>query len=410
MTKTKLQSLKGFRDFLPEEARLRAYVKNIFISVFESYGFSPLETPVLEYASTLLDKYGDEADKLVYRFRDNGDRDVAMRYDLTVPTAKVMAMYGQELKLPFKRYQIDKVWRADKPQASRYREFVQADIDIFGVSTPLADAEILIVVGKVLQSLGLNNFVFKINSRASLNNILEISGIKDNKNSILQSLDKLDKIDYSGVKKELILKNLNEDQITSIFTALEKSTPDLNLQKTIVFFLRAGFSSSNIVYSPTIVRGLDYYTGMIFETGINNLEIGSVASGGRYDNLISSLGGPPVSAVGVGMGFDRIVDSVKKLNLQPVKNQPVKLLIANFDDSLQSDYLELQSFLQSKNIACMLYPETTKLAKQIKYALDNKINFLAISGSEEKQQNKWLLKNLITQTQELVEKEGLLLV
>lgn len=410
MTKTNLQTLKGFRDFLPADARLRAYVKNIFIEVFESYGFAPLETPTLEYASTLLNKYGDEADKLVYRFRDNGDRDVAMRYDLTVPTAKVMAMYQSQIRLPFKRFQIGNVWRGDNPQSGRYREFTQADVDIFGPITPETDAEILVVVGKVLLRLGIADFTILVNSRKTLNQLLESAGITDNKNSILQTIDKLDKLSKDGVQKELITKGLNQKQIDALFASIQSTQPDLELKRTIDYFLRNGFDSSNIKYSPTIVRGLDYYTGMIFETKVNNVDIGSVASGGRYDNLIASLGGPNVSAVGVGMGFDRIVDVVKSLNLGPAQITKTKILIANFDTSLMPDYQTLQSELQDKLIPCFIYPETTKLDKQIRYALELGIPYLVIQGSDEKKQGKWLLKDLRLKTQVLLEKSALFLL
>ncbi len=410
MTKPSVQTLKGFRDFLPAESRLRNYVRQVLSQVFELNGFEPLETPVLEYASTLLNKYGDEADQLVYRFKDNGERDIALRYDLTVPTAKVLSIYSQEIRYPFKRYQIAPVWRADKPQAGRYREFVQADCDIYGPSSPLSDAEILVVVGQILNRLQLTNFVIQINSRQLLYQLLNSANIKTNQNSILQTIDKLDKIKENGVQKELIQKGLNQDTVQKIFSVLSSAKPDESLQQIINIFLRRGFKPENIKFNPTIVRGLDYYTGLIFETTIPETSFGSVASGGRYDNLIQSLGGPNTPAVGVGIGFDRLIECLKQLKLVPKNNQSVKFLIANFDSSLQNNYLDLQTYLQSNNIPCLVYPETEKLGKQIKYALSQNIPYLLVQGSEEAKNNKWQLKKLSNQSQSFITKEDLLLL
>lgn len=410
MAKSNIQTLKGFRDFLPDEARLRNYVRQVLVQVFEISGFQPLETPVLEYSSTLLNKYGQEADQLVYRFFDNGQRDVAMRYDLTVPTAKVLSIYQNEIKYPFKRYQIAPVWRADKPQAGRYREFVQADCDIYGPTSAFSDAEILIIVAKTLQKLKLNDFVIQVNSRPLLYSILDQVNLADNKNSILQSIDKLDKIGEIGVQKELIEKGLTSSQIAKLFSYITKSIPDENLQNTIDIFLRSGFDKSQIKFNPTIVRGLDYYTGLIFETIVPKVPIGSVASGGRYNNLIQSLGGPAIPAVGVGIGFDRLVDCIQKLNLYPKTNSPAKFLIANFDSQLLGNYLDLQAYLQLQNIPCFIYPQTEKLAKQIKYALDQNIPYLLVQGSNEAQKDMWQLKNLTNQNQTMVAKEELLLI
>jgi histidyl-tRNA synthetase len=207
------QTLKGFRDFLPETMVVRNYVKNLLIETFESFGFEPLETPTLEYSSTLMGKYGDEADKLVYSFTDNGDRKIGMRYDLTVPTAKVLAMYSQQISLPFKRYQMQPVWRAENTQKGRYREVLQCDIDIFGTSSPIADAEILAVINSILLKLNFKSFTILINSRTVLNNILEACNIKVDKNSVLQSLDKFGKIGEDGVTKELTTKGIDSSTI-----------------------------------------------------------------------------------------------------------------------------------------------------------------------------------------------------
>src|SRR3989344_5484034 len=222
MSKIKPQTLKGFRDFLPEEMKIRNAVINACREVFESFGFDPLETPTLEYASTLLEKYGDEADRLVYTFKDKGDRNVGLIYDLTVPTAKVLAMYPGKIQLPFKRYQMQMVWRADKPQKGRYREFAQCDIDIFGVKSPLADAEILAVTYTLLTTLGFKNFTIKLNSRTILFNLLKKAGIADKKQqlSVLQTIDKLDKKSKQEVSAELGKKGLENSRIKKVFSLL----------------------------------------------------------------------------------------------------------------------------------------------------------------------------------------------
>ncbi|PJE67001.1 histidine--tRNA ligase, partial [Candidatus Shapirobacteria bacterium CG10_big_fil_rev_8_21_14_0_10_36_6] len=266
MNQNKVQTLKGFRDFLPEAMAVRNYVKNLLIDTFETFGFEPIETPTLEYSSVLMGKYGDEADKLVYSFTDNGDRQIGMRYDLTVPTAKVLAMYSQTIPMPFKRYQIQPVWRAENTQKGRYREVLQCDIDTFGTNSPIADAEILAVINTVLQKLNFKTFTILINSRIVLNNILKACKITEDKNSILQSLDKFSKIGQDGVTKELIGKNIPKAKITVLFKYIKQAQPDEYLQNVINQLKILGVSKNNYQFDPTIVRGLDYYTGPIFET------------------------------------------------------------------------------------------------------------------------------------------------
>lgn len=410
MTQPNLQTLKGFRDFLPKQMRARNLVRKIISETFELFGYEPLSTPTLEYASILLNKYGEEADRLVYQFKDNGDRQVGMRYDLTVPTARVMSMYTNEIKLPFKRYQIDPAWRAENTQKGRYREFIQADIDFFGSISPASDAEIATVVATVLPKLGLKNFKININSRQVLYQILEDAQIKDNKNYILQTIDKLDKIGEDGVQKELNKKGLSDSQVSAIFVAIKSAKPDANLQQVYDAILRMGVDPSQVVFNPTIVRGLDYYTGFVFETIIPEANIGTVAAGGRYDQLIKSLGGPDVPAVGCALGFERLLDCLEIFNLLPGKNYPAKFILLNVDESLQADYLSLASRLRSKGISVIFYPEVQSIAKQLKYADFQNIPLAIILGSQEKAQNKLTLKNLSTQTQQLVSEKELYLL
>ncbi|RLC34936.1 histidine--tRNA ligase, partial [Candidatus Shapirobacteria bacterium] len=262
----KIRNLKGFRDFLPSQMKVRNYVIGIFTKTFQQFGFEEIKTPTLEYASTLLGKYGPEADKLIYQFKDKGDRQIALRYDLTVPLAKFMTLYQSQIKLPFKRYQIQPVWRADKPQKGRYRQFTQADIDILGPQSPVNDAEIIAIIDNILQQLDFQDFSIHLNSRQVLFQFLDTIGIKKDKNTILQSLDKYQKIGQQGVTKELIDKGLNQSLISKLFDQIKNSKPDNYLQQVIDIAQQLGLNSSNYIFDPTMVRGLDYYTGPIFET------------------------------------------------------------------------------------------------------------------------------------------------
>ncbi len=397
MNQNKPQTLKGFRDFLPETMTIRNYVKNLFIDTFETFGFEPLETPTLEYSSTLMGKYGDEADKLVYSFTDNGDRQVGLRYDLTVPTAKVLAIYNQQISLPFKRYQIQPVWRAENTQKGRYREVLQCDIDTFGTSSPIADAEILAVINTVLQKLNFKSFTILINSRTVLNNILDSCNITNNKNSILQSLDKYGKIGEEGVTKELIAKDLSKATITALFKYIKVAQPDKYLQKVINYLDVLNVPKTNYKFDPTTVRGLDYYTGPIFETVVTEPKIGSITGGGRYDNLIKSLGGPDIPAVGTTIGLDRIVDCITELNLLPaLPKTKTKVLVANFGDDTLSQSLALITSLRDNNIASSFYPDADKLGKQFKYADALGIPFVAMIGTDESKNNQVTIKNMVT--------------
>jgi len=409
MNQNKVQTLKGFRDFLPQTMAVRNYVKNLLIETFETFGFEPLETPTLEYSTTLMGKYGTEADKLVYSFTDNGDRQIGLRYDLTVPTAKVLAMYSQTIPMPFKRYQIQPVWRAENTQKGRYREVLQCDIDTFGTNSPIADAEILAVINTVLQKLNFKTFTILINSRIVLNNILKACKITEDKNSILQSLDKFSKIGQDGVTKELIGKNIPKAKITVLFKYIKQAQPDEYLQNVINQLKILGVSKNNYQFNPTIVRGLDYYTGPIFETVVTKPKIGSITGGGRYDNLIKSLGGPDISAVGTTIGLDRIVDCITELNLLPnLPKTKTKVLFANFGDKTVNQSLKLITELRNNNIASSFYPDNDKLSKQFKYADSLGIPFVAMIGTDESKNNQVTLKNMATGEQKTINQSNLL--
>ena len=405
----KTQTLKGFRDFLPRESRVRNYVKNILTDTFLSFGFQPLETPALEYKSTLIGKSGSETDKLLYSFTDKGDRQIGLRYDLTVPAAKVLTIYQNEISLPFKRFQIQPVWRADKPQKGRYREFVQSDIDIYGSSSPLAEAEIVAIIYQALTKLNFKKFQIKLNSRIVLSQIIAQSGVKIDKNTVLQSLDKLDKIGNKGVKDELVSKGLTPTQIDSLFDYIKTAQPDDYLKQVFDAISLLGVPQDYFSFSPTLVRGLDYYTGPIFETFIEDSNIGAIGGGGRYDDLIKSLGGPDVPAVGYAFGFERLIEVINDLDLLPELSQsPTKVMIANFDPQTLPQSLKLASLLRQNNLNTFFYPNPDKIAKQFKYADSQKIPFVAIIGSDEASKNLITLKNMQTREQKTVTSEELL--
>ncbi len=405
----KTQTLKGFRDFLPSDMYVRNYLKNTLTQLFEISGFQPLETPALEYSSVLKGKYGSETDdKLGYFFKDNGEREVGLRYDLTVPTSKVLAIYNNQLPLPFRRYQIQPVWRAENTQKGRYREFIQCDIDIFGTTSPIADAEIISIIYQGVKKLGFKNATIKINSRSVLSSILYQSGVTERQSSVLQSLDKLDKIGDNGVKDELISKGLNDSQIDQIFKYIKQAQPDETLQQVLDLLNDFGLPQNSYVFDPTLVRGCDYYTGTIFEVQVPEAN-GSIGGGGRYDNLVATLGGPQISAVGFSFGFERVVDAIKELQLLPDnQTEKIKVLVANFGSETQTNIIKLTSNLRDNNISSIIYPNNDKLGKQIKYALNLGIPYLAIIGTDEAKNNQITLKKLNNSEQTTVSNDDLI--
>jgi len=407
--KQKIQTLKGFRDFLPDAMRVRNYVTTLFEQVFQSFGFLPIQTPTLEYASTLLGKNGTEADKLVYTFKDKGDRLVGLRYDLTVPISKVLSIYQNQINLPLKRYQIQPVWRADKPQKSRYREFTQCDIDTFGIFSPIADAEIVTIIYTCLSKLEFSNFTIRINSRNVLNKLLNSIGIKKDQKSVLQTLDKMTKIGIKGVTQELVDKGFSKAKADSFLTQIKSIKPDQNLTNVFDAITDFGIPKSFYKFDPTLVRGLDYYTGTIFETYVTKPVIGSITGGGRYDNLIEDLGGPDTPAVGTTLGLDRIVDCIIDQNLMSSITQvsTTKVLVTVFDESTQTNSVQIASKLTKLNINSFLYPQADKLSKQFKYASAEKIPFVLVLGPDEIKNNTVTLKNMQTGKQQTIKPKQL---
>ena len=395
------RTLAGFRDFLPEQMVVRKKVIKNFTEVFEKYGFLPLETPALEYQDVLLGKYGPEAEKLMYLFDDQGQRKVGMKYDLTVPTARVIAQYPQIPK-PFKRYQIQPVWRADKPQKGRYREFTQCDIDTFGVSCSLADAEIIAVITEALKGVDFKEFAVRINSRQVLFSVMEKAGLgKDKFLTAIQSIDKLDKKPQTEIEKELVEKGFSKDTVKNIFTGLKTAEPDPNLKQILELLEKFRVPKENYSFDPTLARGLDYYTGAIFETMVTNPKIGSITGGGRYDNLIEQFTGQSVTAVGTTIGLDRVCDVITELNLWPnMTKTPSQVLVTIFSSNLADKSLEIANLLRLKNINTEIYLDASaKLDKQLKYADQKGIPFVIIIGPDEEKNNLVTLKNLATKTQ-----------
>ncbi len=404
----KAQTLKGFRDFLPEDMAIRNKVISTLKKVFESYGFSELQTPTLEYAQILLGKYGEEAEKLMYLFKDNGEREVGMKYDLTVPLARVAASYP-DLPKPFKRYQIQPVFRADNPQKGRYREIYQCDIDTVGTMSLGADAEIISIISDVLRELRFESFTIRVNSREVLFGLIDKAGIsKELATSVIQSIDKLDKKTQEEIDLELAKKSLTREQINALFAAIKNASPNTELKRVIEEAQRLG--AQNITFDPTLARGLDYYTGAIFETVVTQPKIGSITGGGRYDNLIGSLGGPDLPAVGTTFGLDRICDVIKDLNLWPdLPPTPTKVLVTTFSKELAKKSLELATKLRKAGVPTELYLDSSeKLDKQLRYADKKGVPYAIIIGPEEVEKKIINLKNLSSKSSRLIGTDNLI--
>ncbi len=399
-----IQTLKGFRDFLPKEARRRQYVSDQIRTTFELYGFAPLQTPTLEYASLLLGKYGEEADKLVYTFQDRGERQVGLRYDQTVPTARVLSQYQNELPKYFRRYQIQNVFRADKPQKGRYREFTQCDCDIFGSNNVLADAELLATVNAVFKNLGFQSIVIEINDRQLLiDNLSPFVNEQVDVFSIIQSIDKLDKQSVELVTEELVDKGLGRQAAEAVLNQLDKIAISTNLQQIVQKTLALGVEDKTLNFNPRLARGLDYYTGLIFEIKIPELGNLAVGGGGRYDKLIEDLSGYQMPAVGVGLGFDRIVEACEQLALIPQENMGTVVMLSFFaDETYQNQALEIAKELRLAKIKTELFPTVDKLSKQFKVAEQKNIPFVLVVGENELKTDRYTLKNLQTGEQKLL--------
>lgn len=383
-----IQTLKGFRDFLPVEARKRQFVISTLKDVFSSYGFEPLETPSLEYEEILTGKYGEEGDKLMYRFKDNGERNVAMRYDQTVPLSRVVAQYQNDLPFPFKRYQIQPVWRAENTQKGRFREFLQCDIDTVGTTSVFSDAEILAIINDSFEALGFKDFTILVNDRSIFSDLPQKAII---------AIDKLKKIGPEAVKKELEAVGVKGEKLDELTNA---KVPE-NLQKIIEASEEFGVDKSRIKFEPTLARGLDYYTGIIIEVEVKDYTVGSVGGGGRYDNLIGMFARRQIPAVGFAFGFDRIIEAMNEQKLFPENLTTTQVLVTIFSPSLLDNAIEACYKLRASGIAAELYLDpNAKMEKQLKYADQKGILYAIIIGDEEAKNDKVTLKNLKTRSQD----------
>jgi len=421
--------LKGFRDYLPADALPLQAMMGTIQRVFELYGYAPLETPVLEYADILLGKYGKEGDKLMYRFIDHGKREVALRYDQTVPLARAVAM-NQDLPLPFKRYAIAQAWRADKPQKGRLREFYQCDADIVGSDETKADAECLAVAHDLLQALGIKKFVLQINHRRVLDALVEMAGVARNQiGGVMHAIDKFPKYGEENFIKDTRDLGLTTEQTESLLKlitiagkpsdVIQKLKKSLGgnerglkaleeLDSIVGHALALGVSESRLRVDLKIVRGLDYYTGMIVESVIEDLPLfGSVIGGGRYDNLVSDLVGKPMPAVGVSLGLGRLFDALRELKLVPEMTTKTQVMFAVFGSEDARTVESIATELRQKGINTEVYVgDPGKLEKQLKYADKRGIKLVAWHGPEEQKKQVVAVKDLATRKQSAVDLDG----
>ncbi|MDN4164408.1 histidine--tRNA ligase [Cytophagales bacterium LB-30] len=431
---------KGTRDFGPSQMAKRNYIFRHIRSTFEKFGFMPLETPTMENLSVLTGKYGEEGDQLLFKILNSGDflKDVpedklkkdnakaltfdiaekGLRYDLTVPFARYVVMNQHEITFPFKRYQIQPVWRADRPQKGRYREFYQCDADVVGTDSLLCEAEIVLMIHEVFEKLQLSDYAIKINNRKILTAITEYIGAAGKESEFCVAIDKLDKIGLEKVNEELaqrgfsseaiqkaqpfiVLKGTNEEKLSSLQATLGQLPSGeaglSELQRVFDYLKAFGVSIPQVDFDITLARGLSYYTGAIFEVKVNNVSIGSVSGGGRYDNLTGVFGLPGVSGVGFSFGVDRLYDVLEELNLFPSEaHTSTQILIANFDSDSERFALPLLKKLREAGIRAEIFPESAKMKKQMNYADKKQIPFVLMAGPDEIASGQLGFKNMIT--------------
>ncbi len=442
---------KGTRDFLPSDVYKRSYIFDTIKQVFKLYGFAPIETPSFELSGTLLGKYGEEGDRLIFRILNSGEKmkkadvdalqndnlprfanslaEKALRYDLTVPFARFVVQHQNELSFPFKRYQIQPVWRADRPQHGRYQEFYQCDADVVGSDSLLYEIELIQIFDAVLTRLNLPGFTIKINNRKLLTGIAEVSGEADRIVDITVAIDKLDKIGEEGVLEELKNKGISEsaiERIKPLFQLKGTNREKLDLMKSFLssseiglkgieeleFVLnsidRLGLERGEVEFDVTLARGLNYYTGAIFEVKAHDVKMGSICGGGRYDDLTGLFGMKGLSGVGISFGADRIYDVLNELNLFPKEvNSGLTVLFVNFGEKEVEKCLELANDLRKKGIDCEIYPSASKLQKQMKYANDRGVKFTILLGENELNNETLVLKNMDSGEQESLKFEDI---
>ena len=405
--------LKGFRDYLPQDETARRALMEILERVFRSFGFVPIDTPALEYAEVLLGKGGGETDKQVYRFQDKGGRDVALRFDLTVPFARFMAEHLDELYLPFRRYHMAKVWRGENTQRGRYREFMQCDFDIVGIDSASADTDILLLIADAIAALDAGAFTIRANHRGIFNRFLESAGVREKSAAALRLVDKLEKIGPDEVRR-LLAAEIGEGTADKVLNFISKegsfeatlakieglaggpAADTLRLREIWRNASEAGFPGT-LVLDPSITRGLDYYTGVVFETNLDALpEIGSICSGGRYDELASLYTTKRLPGVGSSIGLDRLLSALDTLGKMKRRSGYTHVLVLAIEDSLSPAYHKIARALRASGIAAEVFPEKRKLAQQFAYAERKGIPIAIIVGAEESTAGKAQLRDLGT--------------
>ncbi|MFY0675546.1 MAG: histidine--tRNA ligase [Bacteroidia bacterium] len=435
---------KGTRDFSKKDLVKRNYIFNIIKETFELFGFEPLETPAMENIETLTGKYGDEGDQLLFRILRSGDflkslnenelnkenqkkirssiADKGLRYDLTIPFARYIAKNHSTLGLPYKRYQIQPVWRADRPARGRYREFYQCDADVAGTSSLLSDAEFVMIVDKVFSKLELPSAVIKLNNRKILAGIADTLSKDDCVIEMTVAIDKLDKIGIEGVEKELTQRGFSTSDIEKVngFINIEGNNAERieklrallpadnigqigakELEEVLSYTNSCSFKNAQVSVDFSLARGLNYYTGTIYEVVLNGVQMGSVASGGRYDNLTESFGVKNVPGVGLSFGAERIFDVMEQLNLFPKHlEKTCDVLVLNIEEKYNTQYFEMANTLRDSGVAAELYIQKAKFGKQMKFAEKRGIPYVLIAGENEFESNNFQLKNLDTGTQE----------
>lgn len=443
---------KGTRDFLPAEVAKRNYLFDTIKKVFKRYGFAPIETPSFELSSTLLGKYGEEGDRLIFRILNSGEKmrkadldalaqdnlprfanslaEKALRYDLTVPFARFVVQHQNELNFPFKRYQIQPVWRADRPQHGRYQEFYQCDVDVVGSDSLLYEVELIQIFDEVLTNLNLPGFVIQINNRKILSGIAEVCGVAERIVDLTVAIDKLDKIGEQGVLDELSQKGFTDttlDQIKPLFDFKGSNTDKIGLLRSyladseigqkglneLTYVLdtisKLGLQRGQLDFEITLARGLNYYTGAIFEVKALDVKMGSICGGGRYDDLTALFGLKNLSGVGISFGADRIYDVLTELNLFPAELElSLDVLFVNFGETTLAENLQLLKKTRALGLAAEIYPSASKLQKQLKYANDRKVRFVVLMGDEELAQDQLTLKEMESGLQQQLSQAELL--
>jgi histidyl-tRNA synthetase len=452
MPSAKTQPARGMRDFLPEDVRKREYVIGVIKDVYERYGFEPLETPAAENIETLMGKYGEEGNQLIFKIlkrgvhESTGEADLALRYDLTVPLARVVAEYRDKLPKFFKRYQIQPVWRADRPARGRFREFYQCDVDVLGSRSMLVEAEICAAASEVLRRLGFNDFNIRLNHRKVLTGILGVAGVGlELHDAALVALDKLDKIGRGGVEKELLARGVETNaasRLLKFFTELAEldhaaeiaagEDPEMKQQalnkavlgrivefvgdnemgsrgvdelQAIVDYSCAAGIGNRLQIDPSLARGLSYYTGAIMEISVKDLA-GSLGGGGRYDNLVGMFAGQDIPACGFSLGLERILVVMGERGMFPenIGTAGADVMVAVWSEESLGDSLKLAQDLRAAGLRVDLYPEADKLGKQFKYASSRAVSFVAVVGDEERARGEVAIKDLRSGEQQSIKR------